>query len=82
MLGNRDNLLLPQPQVTHERFGVNVLFQSRQELAGTFLLCAPINRAKTFQLARHENIFCHRKVRKQVQFLVNNANACPCRLQR
>ncbi|MNV49531.1 hypothetical protein D3C71_1414890 [compost metagenome] len=81
-LGDLHHLLISDAQFTDQRLRLELDVQPRQQLAGFLVQLIMIHKAQLCRLTPQPNVFRHRHIRHQVEFLVNHGNPRMQRLQR
>ena len=73
--GNFHHLLLSDPQVAHQRFRRNLMFQMLQHLLRAFYVLLIVQKQPLFLFMAHENILIYRHVREEAQLLVDDTDS-------
>ena len=82
-LGDLDELLLADPQILHQHVRADAGLEPFEEFAGPTLLLLVIDvEAAVGEFARGEDVFRHRQVAEQIEFLEHHADAARHRIAR
>ena len=73
--GNRDDLLLAQPQVTDQGIRIHGMFEALEQFFRSPLFFGVVKPDPVFQLAGHEDVIGDGEIGEKIQLLVDDADA-------